>query len=892
MAKKLVIVESPAKAKTIRQFLGSDYQVEASIGHIRDLPANRKGMPEEHKKKWWADYAVDVDNGFLPFYEVSPEKKHTVENLKKAMKGADELVLATDEDREGESISWHLLEVLKPAKGVSVKRIAFHEITKSAILEALRNPRTIDSQLVEAQEARRVLDRLYGYTLSPVLWSKVAKDLSAGRVQSPAVKLVVERAKQRRDFRTSAYCDLKAGLKAPKGEFAATLKTIEGRKVAGSGDFDPKTGLPASEKHHWLQDAEARSMAEAGKSAKPWTVLDLQSNPGQERPPAPFRTTTLQQDANSKFSFSAERTMRIAQDLYEGVEIGGSLVGLITYMRTDSLHLADSSIRQARAVIEERFGKEHVPAKPNTYASKVANAQEAHEAIRPTDFERSPESIRRDLLKLSEAHFKLYDLIYKRALASQMKPAQVLRSSVDVGVRIDAKDVVFTASGKTITFPGYLLAYVADHDDAEAELEGKEKVLPEMRVGQALDLASLEVLSKATKPPPRYTDASLIKALEELGIGRPSTYASILSVIEDRGYVRREKRELIATWLAFLTMDVLESNFAEFMDLKFTANMDDELDQIANGKEDSKAYLKRFFLGANGFPGLRPAVQERKATIPYPAIPMGADPESGRPIVVKVNQRGKPYLQLGEAEDRKFANIPDDLDPADLTLEKALELLNAGAEQLESVGTHPDSGRNLLLRNRNGFYLEVERTAEEIAAKVKPTWVALPQGVDPKDLSQEDLDELCRLPKALGTNPDTGEEIVFRLGKYGPYIQSGKEIRNVADWREGIAMSVPMAMELLSVSKIQASRNGQSKEPLKVFEGVSGFTAPIKLMAGRFGPYVTDGETNATLPKGTDATTLTAEFAAGLIVKKREAGPAPKRGKFKRFGKKPGKSRR
>lgn len=886
MSKKLVIVESPAKAKTIRRFLGSDYQVEASIGHIRDLPDNRKGLPEEHRKKWWADYAVDVDAGFEPFYEVPSGKKATVDSLKKALKGADELVLATDEDREGESISWHLLQILKPGKSVAVKRIAFHEITKDAILSALKSPRQIDERLVEAQEARRVLDRLYGYTLSPVLWSKVAKELSAGRVQSPAVKLVVERAKQRRDFVSANYWELKAEFEASNTPFPAQLQTVDGQRLATSSDFDSKTGALANPKLLALGEEDAKSLAEAGKQFKPWIVLDVKSNPGQERPSAPFRTTTMQQEANRKLGYSAERTMRLAQDLYEGVEVGSERVGLITYMRTDSLHLADSAVQQARSVIEQRYGKEHVPDKPNSYASKVANAQEAHEAIRPTDFSRSPESIRADLLKLSDAHYKLYELIYRRALASQMKPAQVMRTSADIEGAASGKRLVFVASGKTILFPGFLLAYVADTDDTDSELEGKERVLPEMKPGQEVELQTLDAIGKATKPPPRYTDASLIKALEELGIGRPSTYASILSVIEDRGYVRREKKELIATWLAFLANEVLENNFAEFTDLQFTANMDAKLDEVANGKQNAKTYLKEFFMGGGEAPGLRPAVQERKTTIPYPAIPMGTDPDTGKPIVVKVNQRGKPFLQLGEGDDRKFANIPENLDPADLKLEAALELLRAEMEGPEVVGTHPSSGKNLLLRKREGYYLEVERTAEELADKVKPTWVAVPAGVDPRELTQEELNELCLLPKTIGVNAETGEPIVFRLGKFGPYIQSGKEIRNVTDWREGLKLTPEAATAILSVPKAE-SRNGRSKEPILEFGELEGAAGPVRLMRGMYGPYVTDGETNATLPKGTDPLVLTASEAVELIKKKRGAGPSPK-GRFRRGAKKTG----
>lgn len=878
MGKKVVIVESPAKANTIRRFLGPDYVVEASIGHVRDLPANRKGLPEEHRKKWWADYAVDVDNGFEPFYEVSPDKKKQIDKIKDALKDADELVLATDEDREGESISWHLLQILKPKKSVAVKRIAFHEITKDAILEALRNPRTIDEELVEAQEARRILDRLYGYTLSPVLWTKVAKDLSAGRVQSPAVKLIVDREKRRRDFTISVYWDLKVELSAQKQTFPATLKSVDGQRIASGKDFDELTGSLSNAKALLVDEALAGELALAAKDAKPWTVADIETNPGKESQPPPFRTTTLQQEANRKFGMPADRTMRIAQDLYEGVDIGGERVGLITYMRTDSLNLAEAAVKQAREVISDRFGAEHVPAKPNRYTSKVANAQEAHEAIRPTDFARTPESIGNHLRKLSEGHYKLYDLIYKRTLACQMKPAEVLRTQADIEVKAGGRTLSFGASGKQITFPGFLLAYVEDVDDPEAALEGKERVLPTMKKGDVVDLEKLDAARHETKPPARFTDASLIKALEELGIGRPSTYASILSVIVDRGYVRKKGRELIPTFVAFMTVDLLDNHFSEFTDLQFTAQMDETLDKIANGQEDSRRYLKRFFMGGEGNIGLREAVETRKKEIPFPVISLGAEPESGRPVMVRLGKGGDAFVQIGDNGEKKYANVPDDVSPDEVDLEGALKLLEAKPAEAESVGVHPQTGRRLLLKQRGGYYLEVERTPEEIEAKVKPTWVSLPQGANPRELSQEDLDVLCTLPKTLGKHPESGDEITFRIGKYGPYIQGGKEIRNVDDWRAGAAMSVDEAVALLAMPKIVAARQSRAAAgPIQEFGQLEGAQGPVKVLAGRFGPYVTDGTTNATLPKNVDPATITKEAALELLLKKAAAGPSAKR---------------
>ena len=870
MAKKLVIVESPAKAKTIGSYLGGDYDVQASIGHIRDLLPNAKGLPEEHRKKWWADYSVDVDNDFEPIYEVPPEKAQQVSKLKQAMKGKEELILATDEDREGESISWHLLQTLKPGKSVVVKRIAFHEITKEAILEALRNPRKIDEGLVEAQEARRILDRLYGYTLSPVLWSRVTKNLSAGRVQSPAVKLIVDRERQRRDFHRASYWDLKAKLTASGGQFEAELKSLGGQRVANGADFDDTTGKLRSEKEKilLLDEKEAGNVAERLQVAKPWKVSRLQETEGVERPYAPFMTTTLQQDANRKYGFSADRTMRIAQSLYEGVTISGEQVGLITYMRTDSLTLSNAALDNVRSLIKSDY-PDCLPDKANKYTSKVRNAQEAHEAIRPTDVNRKPSEIKKFL---TDDQFKLYDLVWKRTVACQMKNASVLRTEVDISI----EDAIFRASGKQILFDGYRRVYLEGLDDEEAEKESGERKLPRLAEGQVVDLKELGALGHETKPPARYTDATLIKELEKQGIGRPSTYAAIISVIVDRGYVRKAGKQLIPSFKAFLTMEVLEGGFAEFMELDFTRNMDDELDDISNGKTSSKKYLKDFFIGTTEKPGLKAAVDERKKTLPYPAYLVGVHPETKEQIVVRNGKDGDSFLQLGDGDSKKYANVPEELAPADLTVEKALELLAQKAPAAESIGTDPRTGRRLLLKQRAGFYLEVERTPEEIEAKVKPVWVSLPPGTDPHTLTQDDLDQLCQLPKTIGKNPETSEPIEFRIGKYGPYIQSGTEIRNVEDWRMGLTLSVSEAVEILKQPKFQRTARAAA-EPLQVFGKLEGAVGEVKVLSGRFGPYVTDGETNATLPRGKDPTSITAEEANELLIMKRAAGPSTRK---------------
>ncbi len=875
MAKKLVIVESPAKAKTIGSYLGSEYEVEASVGHIRDLMPNAKGLPAELRKKWWSDYAVDVDNNFEPFYEVPPEKLAQVKRLRDAMKGKDTLVLATDEDREGEAISWHLLEVLKPGKGVSVKRIAFHEITKSAILKAMDSPRSVDTSLVEAQETRRILDRLYGYTLSPVLWSRVTKNLSAGRVQSPAVKLIVERERARRNFRGASYWNLRVELESDKQRFTADLKTLDGVRVANGSDFDDNTGAltPGRESKVVLLDQKiAEALAGAAGNARPYVITRLETNEGFERPAAPFMTTTLQQDANRKFGFSADRTMRIAQGLYEGIDLGGEQVGLITYMRTDSLVLSGEALGRIRGFIEREY-KDCLPEKPQQYTNKVRNAQEAHEAIRPTDVDRRPERMHK---YLNEDQFKIYNLIWQRTVASQMKPARVLKTEADISVTADSKELTFLATGKQITFDGFLRVYTEGKED---ETDPNERMLPPLSKGLQVEPLKVDALGHSTKPPARYTDATLIKKLEEQGIGRPSTYASIISVIVDRGYVRKHGRQLIPTFKAFLTMEVLENNFQELMDLGFTARMDEALDEISEGKENSKTYLRDFFLGDADKPGLKTMVDERKKEIPYPMFIVGDCPDTGETIVVRNGKDGNAFLQVGEGENKRYANVPEELAPADLTIEKAMELLAQRRPEAESAGIDPTTGRRLLVRNRQGYYLEVERTPEEIEAKVKPTWISVPPGVNPMDLPQDDLDLLCSLPKTIGVHPETGQPILFRIGKFGPYIESGADRRTVEDWRAVTTMPVEAAVEILKQPRFGAKRAPVA--PLKEFGPVEGSTVTVKVLAGRFGPYITDGETNATLPKGTNPEDLTEEQALVLLAAKKAAGPSVKK-PFKR----------
>ncbi len=872
MASKLVIVESPAKAKTIGGYLGKDYEVLASIGHIRDLVPNAKSLPAEVKKKWWADFGIDVDNDFEPFYEVPKEKSAQVSKLRAALKDKDELVLATDEDREGEAISWHLLEVLKPAKRVKVSRIAFHEITKDAIQRAISTPRQIDLDLVEAQETRRMLDRLYGYTLSPVLWTKVTKNLSAGRVQSPAVKLVVEREKARRDFKSAEFWDLRAKFQVASGLFQADLVEVGGRRVAAGRDFDENTGkLSGKGDVLWVDGAMAAELATSARTAKPYIVESLTEREAQQRPQAPFMTTTLQQDANRKFGFASDRTMRIAQTLYEGVEIGGETAGLITYMRTDSLTLAEDALRSIRGYIGKHYPDAQTE-KPVKYSNKVKNAQEAHEAIRPTDVNRSPDRVKGFL---TDDQFKIYSLIWQRTVACQMKPAKMLRTEAKIGTESKSGHLVFQANGSQVLDPGYLSVYLEGKDDEDED----DKILPRMKEEQEVDLVDLNPSEHHTMPPGRYTDATLIRKLEELGIGRPSTYAAIISVIIDRGYVRKVGKQLVPTWRAFMAMEVLDVHFHEVMDFGFTAQMDEALDEISEGKANSKRYLQEFFVGDANKPGLKPMVEERRLQIPFPNLEIGIDPESGEHIRVRTGKDGSPFLQLGE--QKVYANVPDDLAPADLNLEKAIELFKQKTPASESIGIHPESGRNLLLKHRQGYYLEVERTPEEIEAKVKPTWISLPPGVQPQDLSQEDLDILCAFPRLIGK--DGGNEVWFKMGKFGPYVESGTERRNVDGWRNGATMTLEDALVILAQPKTTGG-SGSKKEPIKEFGELPGAAGPVRVMTGFYGPYVTDGETNATIPKSIDPTALTPDQAQELLQKKREAGPSTKKGRggFKR----------
>ena len=859
MPKTLVIVESPAKAQTISRFLGKDYDVTASYGHVRDLPEGSDQIPEKFKKEKWARLGVNIASNYEPLYVVPTDKKRRVDDLKKRAAGVEQILLATDEDREGESISWHVLQVFKPKKSVDVKRIVFHEITPEAIQAAIKNPRMLDEDLVKAQETRRILDRLYGYTLSPLLWRKVAPKLSAGRVQSVAVRLIVMRERERRDFVIAEYSGISAELKAKEGSFGAKMFRMAGKNVADGQSFD-SDGTLKEKNAHWLKKEEASSLEEALSGSKPWTVAELETKPGQETPPVPFMTSSLQQEANRKFGFPARLTMQIAQQLYEGIDLGGGeRVGLITYMRTDSLSLAERAVAQARDVIRDLYGAEHVPAKPKVYKSKAKNAQEAHEAIRPTELTRIPSEIKN---RLTDEQYKLYDLIWKRTLACQMKPADVERTRVVVEVENGNRIFAFNASGKRIVFPGFLRAYVEGADDPEAELGDKEKILPGMKVGEELNLLKVEATDHATKPPARYTEATLVKTLEAEGVGRPSTYASIIGTIQDRGYVFKRRNELIPTFTAFAVTELLENHFDELVDIRFTARMEEELDDIADGKRDSVAHLREFYEGSGG---IEKQVETKAADIPFPAITLGED------VVIRIGRNGA-FLQRGEGGAGNTGNVPPDLPPADLTLDMAKEIIERSAKGPQSVGTDPETGRAVFhKKGRFGDYLEVE----PLEGEEKPKRVTVPPGVDAETLSQDELDALLAFPKNLGQDA-TGADVVLAIGRYGAYLTAGDRKANVGDWKVAAEMSLEGALEALENGGRGSARTKASAEPIAVLGKAEGVDGEIKVLDGRYGPYVSNGKTHATIPKGTEPKSVTLEQAAEWIKAKAAAGPSKK----------------
>jgi DNA topoisomerase-1 len=858
-----VIVESPAKAKTIAGFLGSGFAVESSIGHIRDLPRKAQEVPAAYKDEPWAKrWGVDVDNDFKPLYIVPPEKKAQVTKLKALLKDADQVYLATDEDREGEAIAWHLLEVLSPR--VPVRRMVFHEITRAAIQEAVDHWRDLDRKLVDAQETRRILDRLVGWDISEVLWKKVSPRLSAGRVQSVATRLVVERERSRMAFRSAGYWDLEGTFEARGLTFGATLTSLDGKRLATGKDFEPTTGrltATAAGTVALLDETAARGLVERLTGAD-FSVASVESRDWKQSPHPPFMTSTLQQEAGRKLRFGADRTMRLAQKLYEA--------GYITYMRTDSVSLSEQAIAAARAEITERYGADHLPEKARHYSRKVKNAQEAHEAIRPAgDRFRRPEDVAREV---DADAARLYDLIWKRCVASQMADARGRRVSLRLAAESSAGEAaVFSASGRTITFAGFLRAYVEGSDDPDAELEDRETRLPAVEQGEAVANRTLDAAGHSTQPPARYTEASLVAELETRGIGRPSTYASVIQTIQDRGYVWKKGPALVPSWTAFAVVRLLEEHFAHLVDYEFTARMEETLDDIARGERESVPWLRQFYFG-NGVIGLRTLVDEKVPEIDARAIntiPLGADSE-GRDIVVRVGRFG-PYLSRGD----QTAPLPDDIAPDELTPAMAAELLERGPEEGRTVGVDPTTGLEVTVRDgRYGPYVQLGE--QEEGSKKKPKRASLFKTMTPDTVTLEQALQLLSLPRVVGQDAE-GRDIVASPGRFGPYIKRGDDTRSLSSEEQLLTISLEEAEALLAQPK--RGRGRQSAEPLAELGASPDNGAPVKLLAGRYGPYVTDGTTNASLPKGADPAGVTLAQAVELLRARAAAGPAKRPGR-------------
>ena len=852
--KRLVIVESPAKAKTIAGYLGSGYIVESSIGHIRDLPHGASEIPAAQKGEAWARLGVDVEHDFEPLYVVDPKKKKVVTALKDKLKGVDELLLATDEDREGEAIAWHLMQVLNPK--VPVRRMVFHEITKPAIERALGETREINQHLVDAQETRRILDRLYGYEVSPVLWRKIMQGLSAGRVQSVATRLVVERERERMAFVAAEYWDIEATLaptKAPASVFTAKLAAVDGKRVAQGRDFS-RAGVLTTAEAVALKEADARSLATALEGVA-LAVRSVERRPYTRRPAAPFMTSTLQQEASRKLRFSAQHTMRVAQRLYEN--------GYITYMRTDSTTLSESAIVAARDQARELYGAETVPAEPRTYNRKVKNAQEAHEAIRPAgDHFRTPDQVKGEL---ERDELALYDLVWKRTVASQMADARGETVSVRLGAKAsDGRDAEFSTAGTVITFRGFLHAYEEGRDEPVSG-DDEEKQLPPLEEGDAVASSELEPQGHSTSPPPRFTEATLVRALEERGIGRPSTYAAIMGTILDRGYVRKAAQALVPSFLAFSVTNLMEQHFGRLVDYDFTARMEDDLDLIAEGSEQRTDWLQRFYFGGKADGGLKALVTDL-GDIDARAI---NTMEIGNGIELRVGKYG-PYIQRGDER----LTIPEDIAPDELTVEKAEALLAQGTGE-NALGVDPESGHTIVVKNgRYGPYI-TEVLEDETA---KPRTASLFKTMSPETVTLDDALKLLTLPRTLGESD--GEEVVATNGRYGPYVKKGAESRSLGTEDELFTVTLEQALALIAQPK--ARGRAAAAPPLRELgnDPVSG--KPVVVKNGRFGPYVTDGDTNASLRTADSVEEITIERAAELLQDRRDRGDTkPKRGRKK-----------
>lgn len=863
--KALVIVESPAKAKTIAKYLGKGYTVEASIGHIRDLPSGRKEIPEEYKSEPWAYLCVNVDDKFEPVYVVPPEKKKQVSHLKSALKDADELYLATDEDREGEAISWHLREVLKPK--VPVRRLVFHEITREAIQAALGATRQIDEGLVKAQETRRILDRLYGYDVSQLLWRKIAPKLSAGRVQSVAVRLIVDRERDRMAFRSATYFDLTADFQTSSGaRFQATITEYDGKELPVGKDFDPATGLLRDKRFLLLDEAAANTLRDKLRSGN-YKVKSIDVKPYVERPKPPFTTSTLQQEAGRKLGFTAKQTMRTAQSLYEN--------GYITYMRTDSTTLAKVAVEAARNLVQSQYGQEFLHPSERSYATKVKNAQEAHEAIRPAGHPfQLPESLRGEL---NHDQFRLFDLIWKRTIASQMADARKKR----VTVVIEGEGALFQASGTSIEFEGFLRAYVEGSDDPEAELAQKERLLPDLKQNESLKVADMESVSHSTQPPARFTEASLTGALEERGIGRPSTYAAIIDTIQYRDYVFKKGPALVPSWTAFAVIRLMEENFGNLVNYQFTAEMEDHLDEISRNERENLAYLQDFYFGgeankdAGTSKGLKPLLESKIEEIdPRAACSYSlGKPETGEnrdEILVRVGKYG-PFLEQG---DRK-SSIPPDLPPDELNVESALTLLDQQSAGDQPLGSDPESGLDIFIKvGRYGPYVQLgikDGEGYRIASVPREKPVA--------EVTVEDALKYLSLPKNLGEHPD-GSKLTAAIGRFGPYVKKGSEFRSIPKSIDVYEITLEQAIELVNSPKV--GRGGRvAAPPVKTFAESPVTGKPIEIRDGRYGMYLTDGETNATVPKDQNPEEVTFEQAVTLLAERAAVAPKKKAGRAK-----------
>ena len=855
-------MESPAKARKIGAFLGDGYVVEASVGHIRDLPQRAADIPAEYKKIAWAKEGVNIEEDFAPLYVINPDKRAKVNELKALMKTVDELILATDEDREGEAIAWHLIEVLRPK--IPISRMVFHEITKEAIQEAAKNTRDLDYRLVDAQETRRVLDRLYGYRLSPVLWKKVMPRISAGRVQSVATRLIVERERERMAFISSSWWDLKAETTQ---NFNARLISLDGKRVATTNDFDEQGGLKEKSASAilLLDETSAKELTKSllGTSL---TVKSTEESPRTERPKAPFTTSTMQQDAGSRLGWGAQITMRVAQRLYEN--------GYITYMRTDSVTLSHSAIASARAQASALYGKEYIPASPRAYEGKTKNAQEAHEAIRPAgDIFKTPGELAPEL---SRDEFALYDLIWKRTIASQMSDAKKMQMRVDFDVRSKTGgDAVFRANGSVLTFPGFLAAYEDIQEDGAPEVDDDSKRLPAMAVGDLVDVHQYSCEGHDTKPPARYTEPTLVKKLEELGIGRPSTFASIISTIQDRGYVNKRGRALVPTFLAFSVTGLLEQHFSKLVDYEFTASMEEDLDKIANGDADRVEWLTRFFYGHDDVPGLEALAADLGAIDAQQINTM----KLGQDIEIRVGRFGA-YIQHGEGDNRKYANIPENMAPDELTLSVAIELLSKPSGERE-LGIEPETGYPLVAKSgRYGPYVtqllpEPEMVIDKKTGELKkprkkkddpkPKTASLLSTMTLDTITHNDALKLMSLPRTLGEYE--GVPIIVQNGRYGPYLTKGADSRTLTSEDQLFTMTLDQAVEIYKEPKVR--RRGVAKPPVKDLGIDPASDRPVLVKDGRFGLYVTDGETNATLRRGDTAEFLTLERGLELLAGRR-----------------------